>query len=450
MLARLIPIIILLPFAQLTFAQDLAELDTYVAQEMSKRNIPGLSLAILQNGKLIHKNSYGNSVVEHQVPAKDHTVYALASLTKQFIAAGILLLEQEGRLDLNAPIEHYLDSLPKKWQKLNLRQLLTHTSGLAPMETEWKSLKANGWPKHVTRKMLWDSAIKDSLLNLPGEQFAYHNMGYSLAVFIIEAITKEDHRIFFKEKIFLPLRMENTFFEDQSKVTPNQAEGYTLKDGQLAKIWRVGQEDIGVGDGLYSTLDDMIKWINALNQHTLLSTPQQDKMFAKTILNNGDRFHYGLGWWLPQRNGIPYQYHNGVTGPEFLRIPKIGLDIMILSNFGQGEFDEVRYWGLAHAIAGNFFLKEFLHSPKADTVPVPQPKRYTGSFAYESEGTLDIYLKEEHLYLKDSYGEARMIYLDDGAFTLPDDPVIFRFLDFDKIRVEEEFWNYDFAHRVKN
>ncbi|WP_431121192.1 serine hydrolase domain-containing protein [Flagellimonas flava] len=441
--------IIFLLMLSLGYSQSLDSLDSYVQNEMLKRQIPGLSLAILKDGILIHKKSHGFSVVEHEVPAKDYTIYPLASLTKQFIAAGILLLEQDGSLNLDAPIKHYLDSLPKKWQKLSLRQLLTHTAGLAPMEMEWKSLKINGWPKHVTRKMLWDSAVEDTVPNLPGEHFAYHNVGYSLAVFIIEAITNADHRFFFKHRLFEPLGMRNTFFEDQTKVTPHQAEGYTLKDGQLAKIWRVGQEDIGVGDGLYSNLEDMIKWVQALNQHRLLTPQQQDKMFTKAILNNGESFHYGLGWWLPERNGIPYRYHNGITGPEILSISKIGLDIIVLSNFGQGEFDEVRYWGLAQDIAGKFFLEDFQHRPVADKIPVPEPHRYVGSFAYESEGTLDIYLKEGHLYLKDSYGEAKMIYLGNNAFTLQDDSVIFRFLDFDKIRVEEEFWNYDHALRIK-
>ena len=422
-------------------------IDAFVKKEILKRKIPGLSIAIFQNGKVVHKNSYGFSVVEHQVPAKHHSIYALASLTKQFIATGILLLEKDGLVDIEAPIENYLDSLPDKWKHLTLRQLLSHTAGLSPMEEEWKSLKKNGWPKHVTRKMLWESAIEDSIIGRPGDQFRYHNVGYSLANFIIEKITKEDHREFFKKRIFEPLKMENTFFEDQTKVTMNQAEGYTLKKGELAKIWRVGQEDIGVGDGLYSNIEDMIKWIKAINNNTLLPPEYQTKMFTKTSLNDGTSFRYGLGWWLPERNGIPFQYHNGVTGPEILRIPNIELDIIILSNLGQGEFDDVYYWGLAQEIAGKFFYKKFQHPPSLKISTPSNPHFYIGNFEYESGGELKIFLKDDKLYLKDSYGETPMIYIGDNEFILEDDPVIFKFLDSNRIKVIDETWNDDFANK---
>lgn len=441
-------LVILLFFFQGSYGQTIDSIDIFFEKEILTRKIPGLSIAIFQNGKILHKNSYGYSVVEHQVPAKNNTIYALASLTKQFIATGILLLEQDGLIEIDAPIENYLDSLPDKWKNLTLKQLLSHTAGLAPMEEEWKSLKQNGWPKHVTRKMLWDSAKEDKIIDKAGNQFRYHNVGYSLAVFIIEKITKDDHREFFKERIFEPLKMGNTFFEDQTRVTMNQAEGYTLKNGNLAKIWRVGQEDIGVGDGLYSNLDDMIKWINAINNNTLLNPEYQAKMFTRTILNNGASFRYGLGWWLPERNGIPYRYHNGVTGPEILSIPKVELDIIILSNLGQGEFDEVHYWGLAQEVAGNFFYDNYQHPPKNKTLKPDNPHFYVGSFEYESGGKLEIYLKENKLYLNDSYGESLMIYKGDNEFTLEDDPVIFRFINSNRIQVEEETWNNDFANRI--
>lgn len=442
-----IVLLILLFFTQGSYSQTF---DSFIENEMSKRKIPGLSIAIFQNKKVVHKNSYGLSVVEHNVPAKNNTVYALASLTKQFIATGILLLEQDGLIDIDKPIENYLDSLPDKWKLLSLRQLLSHTAGLAPMKEEWKSLKQNGWPKHVTRKMLWESAKEDSLIGKPGDQFQYHNVGYSLAIFVIEKITKKDHREFFKKRIFEPLRMDNTFFEDQSKVTMNQAEGYTLKNGKLAKIWRVGQEDIGVGDGLYSNIEDMIKWVQAINNNTLLTPIYQEKMFTRTTLNNGAIFRYGLGWWLPERNEISFRYHNGVTGPEILSIPKIELDIIILSNFGQGEFDDVHYWGLAQQIAGKFFLNNFQHPPNYNEIKPNNPHLYIGNFEYESGGILEIYLREDKLYLRDSYGETMMIYKGDNEFIIEDDPVIFKFLDSNKIQVIDETWNDDFAIRINN
>ncbi|MFH6603800.1 serine hydrolase domain-containing protein [Maribacter algicola] len=445
-----INLIILVFFVQGSYGQTIDSINVFVEKELVTRKIPGLSIAIFQSGKIIHKNSYGFSVVEHQVPANNNTIYALASLTKQFIAAGILLLEQDGLVEIDAPIENYIDSLPDKWKHLTLKQLLSHTAGLASMEEEWRSLKQKGWPKHVTREMLWNSAKKDTIIDRAGNQFRYHNVGYSLCIFVIEKITKGDHRAFFKQRIFEPLEMHNTFFEDQTKVTMNQAEGYTLKNGNLAKIWRVGQEDIGVGDGLYSNLEDMIKWIVAINNNTLLSPEQQAKMFTRITLNNGASFRYGLGWWLPERNGIPYRYHNGVTGPEILSIPSVELDIIILSNLGQGEFDEVHYWGLAQEIAGLFFFDDYRHPQKDTTLKPDNPQFYIGRFEYESGGKLEIYLKENRLYLKDNYGESLMVYKGNNEFTLEDEPVLFKFINSNTILIEDETWNDDFANRINN
>ena len=104
-----------------------------------------------------------------------------------------------------------------------------------------------GGPKHVTREMMWNSAKEDSIFAVPGSQFRYHNTGFFLAVLIIEKITQKDHRDFFEGRIFKPLGMNSTYFEDQIKVIPNQASGYTLKNNEIVKIWRVGQEDIGGG-----------------------------------------------------------------------------------------------------------------------------------------------------------------------------------------------------------
>lgn len=427
--------------------QNINSIDSFIEKEMVKRRVPGLSIAIVEKGKVIHKKAYGYSVIEHQVPSKIETIYELASITKQFIATGILLLEQDGLLDIDKPIENYIDSLPEKWKTLTLKQLLSHTAGLAPMENEWRSLKQNRWPKYVTRKMLWDSAVKDSIFATPGTQFRYHNWGYSLSVFIIESIIQSNHRNFFKERIFEPLEMKNTFFEDQTKITLNQAEGYTLKNGELAKIWRVGQEEIGVGDGLYSSLEDMAKWNIAIRENRLLTSEVQAKMFRKIKLNNGLPIKYGLGWWLSERNGISYYYHNGNTGPEFLKIPSKDLDIIILSNLGQGEFDDVHYWGLALKIAGEFFEERLQHPPKNEMLNSTDYQFFIGKFEYESEGELEVYLKDDKLYLKDSFGESLMIYKGNNAFTLVDDPVVFRYLTKNRIQVVEELWNDDYANR---
>ena len=267
-------------FSLTGYSQSIIAVDSIVNQTIQKKQIPGLSVAVVKSGEVIHIGAYGYSVVEHNVKSKIETVYEIASITKQFIAAGILLLEEDGMLDLHEPISTYLDSLPPKWGDLTLYRLLTHTAGLAPMAHELKSLKNAAWPKYLTREMLWKSGVQDSIYSTPGTKFDYHNVGYSLAVFIIEKVTEADHREFFKNRIFEPLDMQNTFFEDHVKITPNLAQGYTKRKGELVKIWRVGHEEIGIGDGIYSCLEDMIKWNKALNGNSIFNDNMLQKCSA--------------------------------------------------------------------------------------------------------------------------------------------------------------------------
>ena len=438
---------ILMMLTSLTgFSQSIPLIDSLVREAMMKKQIPGISMAVLQHGKLIHKKTYGYSVVEHHVESRLETIYEMASITKQFIAAGILLLEEDGKLNLQEPISTYLDSLPPKWRKLSLYRLLTHTAGLAPMEHELKSLKEGGWPKYLSRKALWTAALEDSIYASPGTKFRYHNFGYSLAIFIIEKVTGSDHRDFFANRIFKPLGMQQTFFEDQGKITPNQAQGYTLRQGKLAKIWRVSQEEIGIGDGIYSCLEDMIKWNNALNGYGILEEESLQKMFSRVTLSNGETFRYGLGWWIPSRNGIKYYYHNGITGPEILKIPSENVDIIILSNLGQGSFDHVPYWGLANEIASTL-VEKFRHEPVGKAIGQEELRRFVGNYEYQSGGNLEISLHNDALYLTDQYGESLLMFLGNQSFVLNDYPLIFEFINNDLIKVQEETWNDDFAIR---
>ena len=193
----------------------------------------------------------------------------------------------------------------------------------------------------------------------------------------------------------------------------------------------------------------MIKWNESIRKNKLLNPDMQNKMFSRTKLNSGIPIKYGLGWWLSERNGVPYYYHNGVTGPEILKVPSKDLDIIILNNLGQGEFDDVHYWGLAHKIAGIFFDERLRHPPKSKKLDSTDYQFFTGIFDYESEGELEVYVRDDKLYLKDSFGESLMIYKGDNTFTLVDDPVIFRYLTKNRIQVVDELWNDDFANRKK-
>ncbi len=421
-------------------------IDSLVTATMQEKQIPGLTLAVLKGDSLLIKKSYGLAVVEHNVPAKIETKYALASITKQFVAMGILLLVQDGLINLDAPIKEYLIDIPDKWKKLTLRQLLSHTAGLAPQENEYKSLRKNYWPRIVTREMMFESALEDSVYCQLGECFRYHNTGYFLADLIIEKITGKNYQHFFQERIFDPLEMTNTYFEDQLKVVSDQAQGYSIKDGELVKIWRVSIEEMAGGWGIFSCIDDMIKWKRALDHHILLTPEVQGQMFEKVKLNNGSQFRYGLGWYLPERNGISYQYHNGITGPEILKIPSKNISIIVLSNFGQNKYDEAEPWGLADLIASHFY-PEFKYDPKPIDISEEALKKYVGKFQF-NYGEAEFLINSGQLFIKDKYGEDPLIHIGNATFCLPNYPLNIHFMDEGIVIMKEETWEDDFGVRV--
>lgn len=427
----------------------LKQLDSIVLGIMYEKQIPGLAYGIIHKNELVHQNVFGFSNLEHQVPTKYETVFELASLTKQFIAVAVLKLAEQGQVDLDIAIDNYLDSLPEPWKMLTLRQLLSHTAGLAPQHAEWQTLKDGGWPKYVSRKDLWNAALQDSIYADPGTRFIYHNTGYFLATTIIEKITGLDHRDFFQAYIFDPLQMEYTFFEDQIRIVPHLASGYTLRDGKLCKIWRVGQEEIGGGQGLYSNMPDLIKWIQALNSGAIISQQSKSEMFSPIRLKDQTIFHYGLGWFLPLRNGIQYYYHNGITGPEILKIPSYELDIIVLTNLGEGEFDEGDYWGTANKIA-EFLVPEFIYKPVKIPMPVLLAEEIKGRYAYSDGSILEIDIIADKIILKDNWGTEELIFIGDGKFALKETAIYFQFMTKDKILITEEAWENDYAIRISN
>ena len=171
-------------------------------------------------------------------------------------------------------------------------------------------------------------------------------------------------------------------------------------------------------------------------------------MFSRVKLSDGENFRYGLGWWIPMRNSKEYYYHNGITGPEILKIPSEKLDIIILSNLGQGNYDYVPYWGLANKIADNI-AESFRHNPHGKPVSQQELKNFIGTYEYQSGGKLEITVQDNSLYLIDYYGKSPLIFLGNHTFILKDSPVIFEFENRDLIKVKVETWNDDFAFRKK-
>ena len=331
-------------------------IDAYVRAEMDKRRIPGVALVVIQQGKVSKLQGYGVANVEHDVPVTPDTVFELASLTKQFTAAGIMVLVEEGKLTLDDAISRHLSGTPDAWSGITLRHLLTHTAGLASLAQGFRSLYAAGAKVNYTTAEMFQAATNDPMSFAPGTRYQYSDVGYFLLGMILEKASGQRYREFMIERFFKPLGMTATSILDQWAVVKNRAAGYTLRDGQLVNIRRVAQVELPSHYGIFSTVKDLAKWEGALATGKVLTLASLERMWTPVRLNDGTTHGYGFGWVLGQRRGHRVMSHTGITGTQYSRFPDDGLTVIVLTNLGRriSGSDGVNPFGLTVGVAGYY------------------------------------------------------------------------------------------------
>jgi CubicO group peptidase (beta-lactamase class C family) len=323
-----------------------ATTDEYIQNEMKKRRIPGLALVVIKNGEIIKMNGYGVANLEDDAPVTPDTVFELASVTKQFTATAIMRLVEQDKLKLDDPIIRLLPSVPNKWNGITIRHLLTHTSGLAGGFEESLENK-----KDLTTAEVFQSVAKVPMNSEPGEQFNYSDPGYFLLGMIIEKASGRRYRDFLAEQFFRPLEMSSTSVIDQWAVVRHRAAGYTLRNGQIANIRRIWQDELPSHWGALSTVKDLAKWDTALEAGRVVKESSLAEMWASAKLKSGGLHPYGFGWKLERMVSHRVITHAGMSGTEYTRLPDDKLTVIVLTNLGYGYGDPVNSWGLTKGIA---------------------------------------------------------------------------------------------------
>ena len=343
------------------------KIDNYIKLEMSKRHIPGLSIAVVKNGKIIKSKGYGLANIELNVSAQPKTVYPIFSMTKQFTAAAIMLLVEEGKISLDDNINKYILGLPFLWSAITVRHLLTHTSGIkdwgedtADTASNWRNLM-----KELRKKTNTSDKVSGFALHFqPGEKMQYCNRGYALLGLIIENVSGKAYKDFVHDRIFHPLHMDVTRMNILEDIIPNRAAGYILQNNILTNV----QPDVPFSDGgLISTVIDLANWDAALYTEKILKRSSLEQMWTPAKLNNGEKGislfnnYYGFGWFLGEMNGHKYVDHAG-SGlgftSEIIRFVNDKLSVIVLTNRGADDFlsaDAPRPWDIAKGVA-SFYL----------------------------------------------------------------------------------------------
>ena len=294
---------------------------------------PGASVLVLQNDKVIFKKSYGLADLEKKILIEPKTNFRLASITKQFTAFSILLLENEGKLSFDDPLTKFFPNFPKHGNNITIRQILQHTSGLLAYEDYMDdTLTIQLKDKDVLQFLL----EQDSTYFKPGTQHRYSGSGYAILALVVEKLSGKSFAQFLKERIFTPLKMNNSVaFENGISTIKNRAYGYAKTDsGFIFTDQSLTTAILGDG-GIYSSTLDLVKWNSEIDNPTLLPKNKLDLTFEKLVLPNGEIVNYGFGWRLDPYRGYERPYHTGSTSGFsniYMKIPEMDLAIIVLIN----------------------------------------------------------------------------------------------------------------------
>jgi D-alanyl-D-alanine carboxypeptidase len=363
------------------------EFDVWVAALMARTRIPGLSIVVVRNGSVVRAGHYGLADVELNVPVTEETSFMIASTSKAFTAAALMLLVEDGSVGLDDRVTGHLEGLPPAWRDITLRQLLNNTSGLSndwdlhpPADMhpdEWTINTSDYFLRNTTDDAFLRAIADLPLLFAPGERYSYA-AGTFVIGRVIEKVTGVPYAEFMRTRIFEPLGMTRTMINDAARIVPHRASGYRIHRGELLNGYRLSPAAEARGDvGVLTTALDLSKWDGALRDTRLLSQASLDLIATPARLSDGSSYPYGLGWDLFTVRGIRTMSHSGTFRTGFTsnisRFVGADLTVIVVANlwvaFPGGD--------VAREIA-SFHDSTFRRISTMEPRPDPDPARSRG------------------------------------------------------------------------
>jgi CubicO group peptidase (beta-lactamase class C family) len=305
-------LLILSPFYPATVLAQTDNVDSFLQQKMKELRIPGMQIAVVQNGKIIFSKSYGYANLQDSVPVNKRSVFAINSCTKAFTGVAIMQLVEEGKVDLDAPVSRYVDDLPAAWQTVTIKQLLIHVSGI-PEVLHFFDPVTHGLGKQ-TEDIVWEKVKAQPMQSKTGEQFSYNQTNYVLLGKVIEKLTGKPFAQIFRERQFQIAGMQSTLFGDSRDVIPHFAPTYRYQkitdgEGKYTANYTEFPFFQRTGSGLNSTAEDMANWIIALQQGKLLkSKTSLMTLWKQGAYNDGTPTQWALGFGITK----PSRKHRAV------------------------------------------------------------------------------------------------------------------------------------------
>jgi CubicO group peptidase (beta-lactamase class C family) len=398
---------------------------------------PGCALSVMRQGQIIYARGYGMADLDHGVPITPETVFHVASVSKQFTAAAILLLAQDGKLSLDDDVHKYVTDLPDFGTPITIRHLIHHTSGL---RDQWELLGLAGWRYSldlITDEDILDLVSRQKDLNFkPGEKHVYCNTGYTLLAQIVKRISGQSFREFTTNRIFKPLDMKSTHFrDDHAEIVKNIAYGYEEGKGRNVYRLSVTNFDTVGATSLLTTVEDLVHWDENFYHPRVGGSALIEQQLQRGKLNTGKELDYAFGLVHGTYRGLRTVDHAGADAgyrSDLLRFPEQHFSVACLCN--KGEINPVE---LNHKVADIYLTEEFNEPvpvrPEASAKPVRVLEQKLSQYARmywkkDDEQAVRIVLNDGKLFLSESEDERlELTPLDENRFQLAVYPVKFTF-----------------------
>lgn len=390
--------------------------DTYLRAEMANQRLPGVAVAVLRDGKPISVRTLGLANIELNVPVTRNTVFKIGSVSKQFIATGIMLLVRDGKVRLEDPVTAYFEDAPAAWKGITLRQLLSHTSGLVRESPGFDGLKVQS-DADIIRK-----AYEVPLQSAPGEKWAYCNLGYFILAETIHRVSGQPWPQFMTERVFKPLGMAATRTTDTLDIVPHRASGYLFRNNEQRNVGPLLA--LRPSGAFLSTIADLMKWEAALQGGVVLSKEEQAQMRTPVTLTDGSATQYGLGWVLDDVRGHRRVRHGGsLPGfrAEYSRYDE-SLSVIVLANADSARPDAMALEVANHYVRGLSVERPVVKLAAATLV------EYIGRYQLDGENFLTIAVDGPGLSVQFSQGgpQSRLLPENPSTFFITkDDSYVF-------------------------
>ncbi len=398
-----------------------------------KPDSPGCALAVFQGGRIVYERGYGMADLDHDIRIVPSTVFHVASMSKQFAAASILLLAQEGKLALDDEVRKYVPEMPDFGVRIAIRHLIHHTSGL---RDQWALLSLAGW--RYSLDLITDEDVLAVLsrqkdLNFPpGEKHVYCNTGYTLLGQVVKRASGRSLREFTRARIFEPLGMKNTHFrDDHAEIVKNMAYGYEPAKGGKFRLSVTNFDTVGA-TSLLTTVEDLALWDENFYNPRVGGPELVKRMIERGRLNSGKQLDYAFGLVIGKYRGLPTVDHGGGDAgyrSDMVRFPEQHFTVACLCNAADSHPSY-----LTRKVADIYLAGELkpLGPAESDEKPVQlseaQLKSKVGIYwKADEDRTAKIIFKDGKLYLVDGDDTLELKPLDENRFRLLMDPVEFAF-----------------------